>query len=376
MTAGGQFGVYVHVPFCRARCDYCAFATYTDRDHLVGAYVDAVETEAKRAAATGDLPLATSVFFGGGTPSRLEPDDIGRVLDAVARPPGAEVTLETNPEDARPERLAGFQAAGVTRLSFGVQSTSPRVLASLGRAHDPALALGACAAAAEAGLTTFNVDLIFGAAAERDEDWAQTLDDVLSLEVPPTHVSAYALTVEPGTALAADPARAPDDDTQARRYEYAERVLSRAGYAWEEVSNWALPGHGCRHNQLYWRQGDYRGLGSAAHSHAAGHRWWNVRTPDRYVALIAEGRSPVAAGEHLDDAERAFEALCLSLRTPAGVPDWALPDDDALDGLVTRDGGRAVLTVRGRLLANALSARLRTGAPVAVGGGPTGNVCR
>jgi oxygen-independent coproporphyrinogen-3 oxidase len=169
--------------------------------------------------------------------------------------------------------------------------------------------------------------------------------------------------VEPGTPLAADPARHPDDDTQATRYERTEQVLTAAGYRWEEISNWARPGHECRHNHLYWDQGDYRGIGSAAHSHQAGRRWWNVRTPDRYVREITAGNDPTAGEEVLTDHQRAFEALTLSLRTRSGVPAAAVPEDPDLDGLMTTGGGRAVLTVRGRLLANEVSARLLVDAP-------------
>jgi oxygen-independent coproporphyrinogen-3 oxidase len=181
---------------------------------------------------------------------------------------------------------------------------------------------------------------------------------VVGLEDPPPHISAYALTVEPGTPLAADPGRHPDDDVQADRYQTTERVLAGAGYHWEEISNWARPGHRCRHNGLYWDQGDYRGIGSAAHSHRAGRRWWNVRTPDRYVAAIADGRPATAGEEVLNDDQRRFESLALGLRTPSGIPVEALPDDGALEGLVHRTGGRAVLTVRGRLLANEVTSRL------------------
>ncbi|HMD46655.1 MAG TPA: radical SAM family heme chaperone HemW [Acidimicrobiales bacterium] len=356
------FGVYVHVPFCAARCDYCAFATYTDRDHLMVRYVDACVAELGAAARRGELPAATTVFVGGGTPSRLAPDELGRLLEAVPRRAGAEVTVECNPEDADERRFAVYRAAGVTRLSFGIQSTRRHVLDSLGR-RPVADAARRCAELAAAGFASFNMDLIFGAAAETDDDWAGVLADVLGLETPPPHVSAYALTVEPGTPLAAAPDRHPDDDTSARRYEMADAALAAAGYRWEEVSNWARPGHECRHNQLYWSGGDYLGVGSAAHSHRDGRRWWNVRTPERYVAAVEEGRAAVAAEEVLTPDERRFERLVLSLRTPAGVPDASLPDHPELAGLVERRHGRAVLTVRGRLLANELSTRLVPTAP-------------
>jgi len=354
------FGVYVHVPFCAKRCDYCAFATYTDRDHLMERYVAACVTELHRAYSTQDVPCATSVFFGGGTPSRLAPEDLARILAAIQRTMGAEVTVECNPEDATVERLCAYRAAGVTRLSFGIQSTAPHVLSDLGRRHRAEPLARLAAMVATAGFDTWNLDLIFGAATETDEDWERTLADAVTSGAP--HVSAYALTVEPGTPLAADERRHPTDDVSARRYERAEAVLTAAGYSWEEISNWCLPGHGCRHNRLYWDQGDYLGVGSAAHSHRAGRRWWNVRTPDRYVAAVEAGRTAVAGTEVLSDEQQAFERLALSLRTPAGVPDDALPESPELSGLVERHDGRCVLTVRGRLLANSLTARLSVAA--------------
>jgi putative oxygen-independent coproporphyrinogen III oxidase len=352
------FGVYVHVPFCASRCDYCAFATWTDRDHLMARYAAACVAELRLAATEGELPAATTVFFGGGTPSRLPGDLFAEILGAVARHPGAEVTAECNPEGASTELFAAWRAAGVTRVSFGVQSMAPHVLAGLGRRHDPGAVPGAVALAAEAGFDV-NVDIIFGGPGESDADWAATLEAVLALEPRPAHVSAYALTVEPGTPLAADRSRHPDEDVQARRYAMADAALEEAGLRWYEVSNWAVPGHECRHNALYWRQGDYRGIGCAAHSHRRGRRWWNVRTPERYVAAVESGRSPLAGEETLDAGRRAFEALALALRTSAGVPADALADEPELRPLVTRRGGRAVLTVRGRLLADELSRRLR-----------------
>jgi putative oxygen-independent coproporphyrinogen III oxidase len=355
MSSEPPFSVYVHVPFCRHRCDYCAFATYTDRDHLMEAYVGACVTEVSRAIERDGMPTATSVFFGGGTPSRLPADQLVKVLDAVPRRPGAEVTVECNPEDVTADRLATYLAAGVNRISLGVQSTVGHVLEGLGRRHGPDHVVEAAALVAGAGFASWNLDLIIGGAGERDEDWERSLSDLLGLDSPPPHISAYALTVEPGTPLDRTSDRHPDDDVQAGRYEDADRMLSTAGYRWEEISNWARTGHECRHNHLYWDQGNYRGIGSAAHSHAGGRRFWNVRTPDRYLALVEADGNTVAGAEVLDAAGLRFESLALGLRTSAGVPLGALPDHLDLDGLVDRSSGRAVLTVRGRLLANAVT---------------------
>jgi len=356
---GSAFGIYVHVPFCAARCDYCAFATWTDRDHLMSAYAEACATELGRAAGDDGARAPSSVYVGGGTPSRLPGAELARIVEATEPREGAEVTVECNPEDADPARFRRWHAAGVNRVSFGVQSMVPHVLESLGRRHGTTEVRRAVALASEEGFASVNVDLIVGAAAERDDDLRATLDAVLALEPRPPHVSAYLLTVEPGTPLAHDPARHPDDDASARRYELVDEALTAAGYRWYEVSNWARPGHECRHNRLYWAQGDYRGIGCAAHSHRSGRRFWNVRTPERYIAAVRAGRSPVADEEVLTESQRAFEALALALRTSDGVPAGALPDDPALDGLVERRGDRAVLSVRGRLLANQVTMQLQ-----------------
>jgi oxygen-independent coproporphyrinogen-3 oxidase len=346
------FGVYVHIPFCAHRCDYCAFATWTDRDHLMADYAGACRREVADAA----LPPATSVFFGGGTPSLLPADLLLSILAAIPVAPGAEVTVECNPETVTPDLLAAYRAGGVNRLSFGVQSTAPHVLAALGRRHDPAMVARSVAWARQAGFESISLDLIFGAAGETLADWTATLDAALALA--PDHLSAYSLTVEAGTPLARDRGRWPDDDDQADKYLLADARLAAAGFAWYEVSNWARPGHECRHNQLYWSQGDYRGIGCAAHSHAAGRRWWNVRTPERYLAHLAAGTSPVAGEEVLDADQRALEGRQLALRTAAGVSADSLPDDPVLTGLVSRAAGRAVLTPTGRLLYNEVAGRL------------------
>jgi putative oxygen-independent coproporphyrinogen III oxidase len=346
------FGVYVHVPFCAHRCDYCAFATWTDRSHLMQAYAAACRTEIRGAA----LPPASSVFFGGGTPSLLP--QLTEILDVIERTPDCEVTVECNPETVTAELLDRYRAHGVTRISLGVQSIEPRVLASLGRRS---VGVVGAVQLVRDRFGTWNVDLIYGAAGERDRDWEHTLDAVLEWEPP--HVSAYALTIEPGTLLAADASRHPDDDVSASRYLAACVALDAAGLRNYEISNWARPGHECRHNLLYWRQGDYRGIGCAAHSHEHGHRWWNVRTPERYIAHIDEGMSARAGDEILDASTRQREALELSLRTTAGVPAAALDDLDLLldRKLVSLHGAVVVLTPEGRLMANEVAVRLRPG---------------
>ena len=218
----------------------------------------------------------------------------------------------------------------------------------------------AVAAAVAAGFDNWNLDLIFGGAGEEDRDWQATLDAVCALKPP--HVSAYALTVEPGTPLASDPVRHPDDDAQARRYLVADEVLSAAGLENYEISNWARPGHRCRHNLLYWDQGDYRGFGCAAHSHDQGRRWWNVRTPERYIAAIEDGESPVGGEELLDEVTRRRERLELSLRTDRGISVGALAADDRDTlselGLIGPGGDGLVLSASGRMLANEVAIRL------------------
>ena len=364
----GAFGAYLHVPFCARRCDYCAFATWTDRGHLVDEYLDACRTEVERAVAAG-MPPATSVFVGGGTPSLVPASDLVRVLEAVPLAPGAEVTVECNPDTVTDELAATYAAGGVNRLSFGVQSMVPHVLESLGRTHDVANVERSVEIARRHGFTSFNLDLIYGAAGETVEDWRRTLEAALALEPP--HISAYALTIEAGTPLADEPDRHPVDDDQADKYLLASSLLPAAGLENYEISNWARPGHECRHNLLYWDQGDYLGFGCAAHSHRQGRRWWNLRTPERYVAAVHDGDPTEAAGEDLDHETRAAERLQLQLRTSAGVPHDALDpaDVDVFAGLVEARGDRWVLTTEGRLLTNEVALRLRV-RPAAPTAGP------
>ncbi len=362
------FGVYVHVPFCEHRCDYCDFATWTDRAHLIDDYVDALLIEL---ATNKDVPPASTVFFGGGTPSLLPADTLVRVLDAIDREPDAEVTVECNPDSVDESKLECYARAGVNRISLGVQSMLPHVLRALGRTHVPDNVSRAVADARHAGITRINLDVIYGTPGETLDDWARTLDGVIALE--PEHVSAYALTVEPATPLGrrvAGGERAPDDDDQAAKYELADTRLEHAGYSWYEISNWARPGGECRHNLLYWRGGEYLGIGCAAHGHRNGRRSWNVRTPERYIEAIRAERPPEAGAEELDDDARAEEALGLALRTRDGISPMHFPVEHTMASeralaelvearmLVVESDGRIVLTRRGRLLATDVTARL------------------
>lgn len=349
-----EFGVYVHIPFCRHRCDYCAFATWTDRDHLTEAYVDAVIADIQNKVNAG-MPVADTVFFGGGTPTRIAPELLTRIVRAIPVSENAEITVECNPDDVNAAMMREYASAGVNRISMGVQSMVPHVLDALGRTHDPANVVTSIEHARAAGIASINLDLIYGVHGESVDDWRTTVREAIALG--PTHISAYGLTVEAGTPLADDPARHPDDDDQADKYTLADDMFSEAGLLNYEISNWALSGHECRHNQVYWSQGNYEGFGCAAHSHRDGRRYWNVRTPDRYIACIEAGQSVEASDEVLDGPTRAREALELSLRTSHGVPVGVL-DTDALEGLVEKVGERVVLTRSGRLLANEVSLRL------------------
>jgi putative oxygen-independent coproporphyrinogen III oxidase len=321
-------------------------------------YVAALIQQVGHTAATpGFASGACSVFVGGGTPSLVPGPALAGVLRAIPTAPGAEITVECNPDNVTEDLLATYAEAGVNRISFGVQSMVPHVLAALGRTHDPDNVVRAVAAARAVGFQSFNVDLIYGARGESPADWSRTIDEVLELEPP--HISAYGLTVEPGTPLARDEARHPDGDDQADKYLLATERFAAAGLGWYEISNWARPGRQCRHNLLYWEQGDYLAIGCAAHGHRQGRRWWNLRTPERYIEAIEQGRSAVGGGEDLDDETRVLERWQLALRTEEGVPAEALPEDPAIDALIERRDERVVLTVPGRLLANEVALRLR-----------------
>jgi putative oxygen-independent coproporphyrinogen III oxidase len=370
------FGVYVHVPFCASRCGYCDFNTYTASElggFATGAFVDAVLAEMRLAAKVldGAAPAAETVFFGGGTPTLLPPGELGRLLAGIDEvfglTPNAEVTTEANPESVDPAALRALRAAGFTRISLGMQSAAPHVLAVLDRRHTPGRAMRAAREAREAGFEQVNLDLIYATPGETATDFAGSLQAALSAGVD--HVSAYSLIIEDGTRLAARVRRgevaAPDDDVAADRYLAADEVLSGAGMGWYEVSNWAREGSPCRHNLLYWRGGDWWGFGPGAHSHIGGVRWWNGKHPAAYAARLAAGLSPGYGREVLSEEERRMEDVMLRLRLVEGLPLAALTEHGragaeaaAANGLLDLAEGRAVLTLRGRLLADAVTRQL------------------
>ncbi len=370
LTPGTAFGVYVHVPFCATRCGYCDFNTYTAAE-LGGTspdgWLQALRTELDMAAATlGSVP-ADTVFVGGGTPSLLGAQRLAAVLDAVrgsfGLAPGAEITTEANPESTAPEFFDALRTAGYTRVSLGMQSASPRVLALLDRTHSPGRAVAAAREALAAGFEHVNLDLIYGTPGETDDDLMASLD--AAVEAGVDHVSAYALVVEDGTALARRVRRgeiaAPDDDILAHRYRLVDQRLSDAGLQWYEVSNWSRPGGQCGHNEGYWSGGQWWGAGPGAHGYVGDVRWWNVKHPKAYAELLTQGRSATAGFETLQPRDRHVEEVLLGIRLRDGLAAGSLTDSErtraqrAVDaGLLTRAGDRLILTDRGRLLADAV----------------------
>ena len=366
------FGVYVHVPYCISRCPYCDFNTYVGIEDTAPAYVDALLREARRWAELAGDRRAGSIFIGGGTPSIVEPGLMRTLLDGLRAAfrvePDAEVTMEANPETVDAVRLEGFRAAGVNRLSFGAQSFSASVLGMLGRAHTADRTKAAVAEARAAGFDNLNLDLIYGTPGETPKDWRASLEEASALE--PDHLSAYALTIEGGTAFGADVAAgrmpAPDDDDQAAKYEVAVDVLAAAGYEHYEISNWARPGRACRHNLVYWTLGEYAGLGAGAHGHLDGVRVWNEKLPRTYLE-----RAPDAAAgeERLDERGRIEERVMTGLRLVAGFsraearsllgPGLDRAAGELVDaGLLAADPGRLVPTRKGSLLLNEVVLRL------------------
>ncbi|MEE1928421.1 radical SAM family heme chaperone HemW [Streptomyces sp. TRM 70351] len=380
-SAGRPLGFYLHVPYCATRCGYCDFNTYTaselrgsggtlaTRENYAATLADEVRL-ARKVLGDDPRPVRT-VFVGGGTPTLLPAADLGRMLAAVREEFGladdAEVTTEANPESVDAAYLAELRAAGFTRVSFGMQSARAHVLRVLERTHTPGRPEECVAEARAAGFEHVNLDLIYGTPGESDDDWRATLDAAVG--AGPDHVSAYALIVEEGTRLARRVRRGEvpmtDDDVHADRYLIAEETLRAAGFSWYEVSNWTRQEAGrCRHNELYWTGADWWGAGPGAHSHVGGVRWWNVKHPGGYAQALAAGRSPGAGREVLSAEDRRVERVLLELRLADGCPlDLLAPAGAAAarralaDGLLRPEpyaAGRAALTLRGRLLADAV----------------------
>ncbi|HEX5993605.1 MAG TPA: radical SAM family heme chaperone HemW [Jiangellales bacterium] len=377
------FGIYLHVPFCTTRCGYCDFNTYTAAElgsapgASRGSWADGAIAElglARRVLGTSDAPVST-IFVGGGTPSLLPAADLARVVRAIRDEfglmPDAEISTEANPESVDPAWFDGLLGAGFTRVSLGMQSVRPHVLAVLDRVHTPGRPAEAAAEARKAGFEHINLDLIYGTPGESRDDWRASVS--AAIEAGPDHISAYALIVEEGTRLAARVGRgelpAPDDDDLADKYESADAKLTDAGFDWYEVSNWATSlAARCRHNELYWTGGHWWGIGPGAHSHVGGTRWWNVKHPAAWAGRLAGGASPAQAREVLDAETRRVERVLLEIRLVDGLEMTALDDvgrvaasEILTDGLIDADrfaAGRLVLTRRGRLLADAVVHRL------------------
>jgi putative oxygen-independent coproporphyrinogen III oxidase len=364
------FGIYVHVPYCASRCGYCDFNTYVPGEGVRReGYVDAVLAELVLAERVlGGAPPAATVFVGGGTPTLLPAEELARLLAGLPRAPGAEVTVEANPDSVDGAYLRALRAAGATRLSLGMQSAAGHVLATLDRSHTPGAAVAAARAARAAGFAHVSLDLIHGAPGERDEDWDATLATVAEAGVD--HVSAYPLTVEPGTRLHAQVRRGvlaePDADVQARRYRHGDAALATLGLEWYEICNWAASADArCAHNGGYWRSHDWWGLGPGAHSHVGGVRWWNVLHPERHAERVRAGRSPAAGRERLTDGQRELERTLLEIRLREGLAlepaQEASADALAADGLLDPAAlarGVALLTLEGRIAADSVALAL------------------
>jgi len=367
---------YIHIPYCVKRCGYCDFNTYTPSElkiatglsEVSNSYIDLLLLEIKQAKAQVGSASVPSIFFGGGTPSLMEPSDIGRVIDQIKKEfvlnSDAEVTMECNPDTVSKENLAAFREVGVNRVSFGMQSAVPHVLATLDRTHNPENLLQVTTWAKEVGFSEISVDLIYGTPGETLADWQKSIDAALAL--PITHISAYALIIEEGTKLAAQIKRgevAPvDDDLAAEKYLLADKAFTAAGFQWYELSNWAKPDSLSKHNLAYWLGENWWGAGPGAHSHLNGKRFWNVKHPNLYKEKIQSNLSPIADSEVLEEIQIASEKLMLSLRLPSGVEKESLNQDQISElsdyvesghlDLLNWNQGRATLTLEGRLIAD------------------------
>lgn len=368
---------YIHIPYCVKRCGYCDFNTYTPSElkiteglaQISNSYIDLLLMEIKAAKVqVGQSVNVPSIFFGGGTPSLMQPDDIGRVISTIKSEftllPDAEITMECNPDSVTKESLAAFRAIGVNRVSFGMQSAVKHVLATLDRTHNPENLLQVTTWAKEVGFSEISVDLIYGTPGESLSDWQTSIDAALTL--PITHISAYALIIEEGTKLAAQIKRGEvaqvDDDLTAEKYLVADKAFTAAGFEWYELSNWAKSGSLSKHNLAYWLGDNWWGAGPGAHSHLNGKRFWNVKHPNLYKERVLANQSPVADSEVLEELQIESERLMLSLRLPSGVDKQSLNELQLADlssyvesghlDQANWNQGRATLTLDGRLIAD------------------------
>jgi len=368
---------YIHIPYCVKRCGYCDFNTYTPSElkiteglaQISNSYIDLLLMEIKAAKVqVGQSANVPSIFFGGGTPSLMQPDDIGRVISTIKSEfillPDAEITMECNPDTVTKESLAAFRAIGVNRVSFGMQSAVKHVLATLDRTHNPENILQVTTWAKEVGFSEISVDLIYGTPGESLADWQTSIDAALAL--PITHISAYALIVEEGTKLAAQIKRGEvaqvDDDLTAEKYLVADKAFTAAGFEWYELSNWAKSGSLSKHNLAYWLGDNWWGAGPGAHSHLNGKRFWNVKHPNLYKERVLANQSPVADSEVLEELQIESERLMLSLRLPSGVDKQSLNELQLAElssyvesghlDQANWNQGRATLTLDGRLIAD------------------------
>ncbi len=371
-----ELSFYVHIPYCVKRCGYCDFNTYTPAElqistgltQISNSYIDLLIKEIDQAKEQVGAAKVPTIFFGGGTPSLMEPSDIARVIKAIDNQFGltqdCEITLETNPDTVDKEKLAAFKAAGVNRISFGMQSAVAHVLKTLDRTHNPDNLPQVTKWAAEVGFKDISVDLIYGTPGESLSDWQVSID--AALDLPINHISAYALIVEEGTKLANAIKRGEianvDDDLTAEKYLMADAAFSKAGFTWYELSNWSKDSGESKHNIAYWLNNNWWGAGPGAHSHINGKRWWNVKHPNLYREKLQENVSPILDSEVLDTMQIESERLMLSIRLPEGVSKDSLSIDQikslnqyletgALNA-AKWDAGSVSLTLSGRLIAD------------------------
>jgi oxygen-independent coproporphyrinogen-3 oxidase len=371
-----ELAFYVHIPYCARRCGYCDFNTYTPSELSISSdlsgvsrdYIDLVIAEITSARKISNADVVPTIFFGGGTPTLMEPKDLGRVITALKNnfdlAPNAEITTEANPDTVTKAKLAELREVGINRISFGMQSAVPHVLAALDRTHNPANVAQSVRDARAAGFDEVSVDLIYGSPGESMSDWQESIDVALSL--PISHISAYALIVEQGTKLGAQVKRGevvmPDDDETADKYLLADEKFKSAGLDWYELSNWSKPGSESKHNLAYWNGANWWGAGPGAHSHIDGKRWWNVKHPTAYKERISSGQSPLHDQEELTHDQKSSERIMLEIRLARGIDFKTLTAEQLLilegfknQGHLIEDtwaSGRIVLSTSGRLIAD------------------------